>query len=885
MPGCEVRVTRSAMNIPKSLLSLSAIVLSLSPPAFGQEVLGALNGVVDSQLREDWKAFEENGWFVLRNDTNSDGEQNFLVLAGPLRAEGRHVEVNVSINSPQEDAAIGIFARNEAEKRSCVGELNAKGGAQAFCVVDGEFQSIGTLTGAGKMDGSDILEMVEISGAARFLLNGQIIGDVETKSLVGDQLGVLAYGKGTFGIADFAIADVGEDTAAPSGGSGLPPRGGGGTPAPAETQANSGGDTASRLQPILGPLAEAVLAKSDPDGWVSYLEGDWLVLANKDKASSEHYYAQPLGPLQSGERVVSVSVGIQPPPGAAAADFGRSAAGILIESGNGSESCLGEITLGGDGLVICFDADGKGEELGRLQDAAIGGGKDVLELVEMPEGGVFLLNGALIADLGKHPALGGNVGLLAYERGDFYFGNFAIAEGASPATSAGQSLSSEDIPRFGNDEARLIGAYLGITNGIFMHEFGHALIGELQVPSTGPEEDAVDIFSALRVVEPTMFPSGDAIIDAIGREVAIYSVLPWYYSGMRNAGSGLDAPWQDEHTGDLKRFRNTFCVIYGGNPDLFGDIAGQVGLEERTLYRCEEEFNRQNRAWRSILAPHTRISDWHPDGHLPADAPGAGINVVFEEPATPIGQYLVGAFGESLKGFAQDLAGNYALPRDLTVTYRQCGELNAWYNPGEGTITMCYDLIEELLTMVHDIEMGSASDGGSRSTAHTAVPTNATTQTQASADPGALNELADYGIPATNVLFPAPYRGPTPARHTRAEVLTTETLIDLVTSRDDWILIDTSGSNDTLPGARAVVDAGKDGSLTDGFQKVVDAWISKQTNGNNSRPVIFFGIGMQDRSAYNAALRAGNLGWNAYWYRGGIEAWQANGLPVEPPIN
>jgi 3-mercaptopyruvate sulfurtransferase SseA len=35
--------------------------------------------------------------------------------------------------------------------------------------------------------------------------------------------------------------------------------------------------------------------------------------------------------------------------------------------------------------------------------------------------------------------------------------------------------------------------------------------------------------------------------------------------------------------------------------------------------------------------------------------------------------------------------------------------------------------------------------------------------------------------------------------------------------------------------------------------------------------------------SYNAALRAINLGYtNVLWYRGGIEAWQQAGLPVQP---
>ena len=62
----------------------------------------------------------------------------------------------------------------------------------------------------------------------------------------------------------------------------------------------------------------------------------------------------------------------------------------------------------------------------------------------------------------------------------------------------------------------------------------------------------------------------------------------------------------------------------------------------------------------------------------------------------------------------------------------------------------------------------------------------------------------------------------------------------------------------------------------------LDAWLKKNTGDRRDTPIVFMGAGMNDRSSYNAALRAGTLGWRAYWYRGGMEAWTANGLPTAP---
>ena len=46
-------------------------------------------------------------------------------------------------------------------------------------------------------------------------------------------------------------------------------------------------------------------------------------------------------------------------------------------------------------------------------------------------------------------------------------------------------------------------------------------------------------------------------------------------------------------------------------------------------------------------------------------------------------------------------------------------------------------------------------------------------------------------------------------------------------------------------------------------------------------PVVVYCQSTHCWMSYNAALRAINMGYsNVLWYRGGIEAWQAAGLPV-----
>ncbi|QYJ22830.1 hypothetical protein KYT87_06230 [Achromobacter sp. ES-001] len=708
------------MHLRGAALLLALAAVCAPAHAEFEQQLGPLAGGVRQQLLQGWTAGLQDGWFTLQNKGTPGSEQTLYVTAGPAPDAGRITDVNVVVNSQNPKASIGVVMNNRATKSLCLLEIMADKNTKLFCLEGQNRRDFGSVPNVAKLDGSDRIKVVEVPGAARFIVNGQKIGDVADVSALGADIGIMAYDVGTFGIADFSITTnqgSKQPPAAPPS-TGLPPRGGGAaSPPPAGLPPRGGATGAS--------------------------------------------------PQNTQPRVNTPQAA--PSPG------------------------------------------------------------------------------------------GNNSGL----------------PGSGP------------YPRFGGDTERIVAVYIGLMKSIFMHEFGHALIGELQLPSTGAEEDAVDIYAALQIVEPTMYPSGSKDVDRMAREAATYAALQWYYSGKLSESRGqAPSAWQDEHTGDLKRFRNMLCIMYGGNPAVFETVAQQTGFEDRTKARCTDEFNKQNRAWRKILAPYTRVGTWTPDGEQPANAPGAPVNVVFEPSKRKIGNLfannLSAAIGENIKL----LGKTYVLPRPVNVVFKDCGKLNAWYSPREGSITMCYELIENIAVMISDIEMGTvggeivAKDGSAPPARQQQAPAG---QGQGAAAPtGGFDELKDSGVPATTLLFSAPYKGPTPVQHYRAKVITTGDLVQLIKNNKNLIIVDSSGLRDTLPIAYPLADAGSDGSVKDSLQGPLDDWLMKKSGGNRGVPIVLMGAGMNDRSSYNAALRVGTLGWDAYWYRGGLEAWVANGLPTSP---
>ena len=508
-------------------IALLSIVGAFSTPALAQyqQQLGPLAGAVQQQMLQGWTAGVEDGWFTLRNTSTPGSEQTLYMNVGPAPESGRVTDVNVVVKSPNPKASIGVVLNNRANKSLCLLELTADKNTLLFCLQGDKRRDIASVPNVAKLDGSDRIRVVELPGAARFIVNGQKIGDVRDEPATGSQIGIMAYDVGTFGIADFAVT-AGEADAKPApAAGGLPARGGGG---------GSGG---------------------------------------------------------SG---------------------GGGAAGNPPRQQGGADSPL---------------------------------------------------------------------------------------RGEGP------------YPRFGGDNMRIVSVYVGIMRSIFLHEFGHALIGELELPSTGAEEDAVDIYAALKIVEPTMYPSDNQEVNTMVKEGAIYAALQWYYSGKlaENRGASSGSAWQDEHTGDLKRFRNMLCIMYGGNPGVFESVTKSVGLEDRTKARCADEFNKQNRAWHKILAPHTRVGTWSPEGLQPANAPGAPVNVVFEPSRRKIGNLFAEALSQPIGDNIKSLGQTYVLPRPVNVVFKDCGKLNAWYSPREGSITMCYELIENIAVMISDIEMGTVN--------------------------------------------------------------------------------------------------------------------------------------------------------------------------------
>lgn len=148
---------------------------------------------------------------------------------------------------------------------------------------------------------------------------------------------------------------------------------------------------------------------------------------------------------------------------------------------------------------------------------------------------------------------------------------------------------------------------------------------------------------------------------------------------------------------------------------------------------------------------------------------------------------------------------------------------------------------------------------------------------------GFADEDRDWGIAPTNQLRQQPYHGPTPLEIPGAQAVQTRQLQAMLAGPVSPILIDVLSDDGhvTLTGAVWLSGAGRGANFLDPVQSTLTQLLAQLSGGDKARPLVFFCASAQCWLSYNAALRAVAAGYSrVYWYRGGVDAWTAAGLPT-----
>jgi hypothetical protein len=228
-----------------------------------------------------------------------------------------------------------------------------------------------------------------------------------------------------------------------------------------------------------------------------------------------------------------------------------------------------------------------------------------------------------------------------------------------------------------------------VANTVFAltHEFGHAVIRDFKVPLLGLEEDSADTLAAMFMLSGGA-REGDENdrrrLTALLALAAVGNALTWR-SGAE-AGSQEIMYW-DLHGLSVRRAARIACLIYGSDPGRYGWIADLTRMPDFRRDSCPEEFAMARAAARWVADS---------DGQVARPVPHPAIAIEYRRPD--------GDDQESIRDFLQQqriieavvarVGTLFAFRQPLGVKVRACGEPNAFWDPDERELRLCYELLE-----------------------------------------------------------------------------------------------------------------------------------------------------------------------------------------------
>lgn len=206
---------------------------------------------------------------------------------------------------------------------------------------------------------------------------------------------------------------------------------------------------------------------------------------------------------------------------------------------------------------------------------------------------------------------------------------------------------------------------LDVARHVLLHELGHALIREFDVPLTGNEEVAADAFATLAL--PRIHD------EAAARIVTAYAAQ----QARDHVDRGIGDPWS-EHPPDLRRAYRAVCLLYGADPARFGGVADWAGLDEGTRDECSDTAPDQQAGWERALAPHMRA-----DGD-----PSPNVEVIHGE-----GPMMAEMVAAGLMEEVGDVARAFDWSEPVVLHFDHCDGTASWSRT-ERRVLLCDDYVE-----------------------------------------------------------------------------------------------------------------------------------------------------------------------------------------------
>jgi hypothetical protein len=209
------------------------------------------------------------------------------------------------------------------------------------------------------------------------------------------------------------------------------------------------------------------------------------------------------------------------------------------------------------------------------------------------------------------------------------------------------------------------------------HEAGHAVIRQMDIPVTGREEDAADIFATLMALMCT---------DDFADRVLANAALGWFFSDRRGRRRGDTLDYYDEHGLDLQRAYGVVCLMVGSNMTKYAAVAAVAKLPAQRQQTCVDDFLNAEWSWGNVLKAHLRSPDQPKTELKIVYGPGKGKYDTHAE----IAQHI-----KLLEAIAENLSDRFVWRVPISLEMQACGEVNARWIYREKRVVVCYELADE----------------------------------------------------------------------------------------------------------------------------------------------------------------------------------------------
>jgi Putative metallopeptidase len=211
------------------------------------------------------------------------------------------------------------------------------------------------------------------------------------------------------------------------------------------------------------------------------------------------------------------------------------------------------------------------------------------------------------------------------------------------------------------------------------HETAHALIAEFGIPVLGREEDAADALATIISLKMS---------NAFADRVVYNAARGWFLSDQRDKKQGIPNTYYDEHGMNLQRAYNIVCLMVGGQPDKFDELANEVKLPEERQGTCQGDFSNASWSWQQALKPHMRKPE-----DLKTEIPVSYAPTKEYANLSELGQRLI------LESVAGWLSQDFAWKRPIALEMQECGSPGAQWDLQSKKVIICYEIIREFVQL------------------------------------------------------------------------------------------------------------------------------------------------------------------------------------------